>query len=181
MWYTWVPQMFLFPTGPALLWKGTEDTIFLFFYYFFSFSLYNNNRMCLSGKNGLPHRCVKTVMPQLLCLSCVTHPGLLALGSGVFARYLEKSAGRRVFCLSFLFCLLSRPILLFICIVLAPKFTVKQQPEPAGSSQRSSGAHESFSHLRALVPSLLWEQRAGPRCSTHSNSSLCQQLRRLNY
>lgn len=126
MWYTWVPQMFLFPTGPALLWKGTEDTIFLFFYYFFSFSLYNNNRMYLSGKNSLPHRCVKTVMPQLLCLSCVTHPGLLALGSGVFARYLEKSAGRRVFCLSFLFCLLSRPILLFICIVLAPKFTVKQ-------------------------------------------------------
>lgn len=86
-----------FPTGPPLLWKGTEGT----FFYLFFFFLFNNNRTCVS-KKSLPHRCVKTVMPQLLGLSCVTHRGLLALGSGVFARYLEKPAGRRVFCLSFL-------------------------------------------------------------------------------
>lgn len=192
-WYTWVTQMFHFLQ--ALLCFGKVLKIPSFFFFLLFFFLFNNNRTCVS-KKSLPHRCVKRVMPQLLSLSCVTlfQSRSLALGSGVFARYLEKSVGRRVFCHSFLILFAFQPDFTFYLYCARSHI---YWLEPAGSSQRSSRARANFSHLGALVPSplredppqlppassqasqsywhgmpwhgMLWEQRAGPGCSTCSN------------
>lgn len=76
-------------------------------------------------------------MPQLLSLSCVTlfQSRSLALGSGVFARYLEKSVGRRVFCHSFLILFAFQPDFTFYLYCARSHI---YWLEPAGSSQRSS-------------------------------------------
>lgn len=152
-WYTWVTQMFHFLQALLCFGKVLKIPSFFFFIFLFffllSFSfffLFNNNRTCVS-KKSLPHRCEKSNATTSLSQLC--HTPCFKVGYWLSAQVflqgtLKNLWGEECFASPSWFYLLSSPILLFICILLAPKFT--------GQSQLAA-AKEALGPMQAFLTS----------------------------